>query len=133
MYYDIVPGASDRLSAYAKTLPPVDCSDIGGGTLDMNMELFVGQLVGDLILAKEEKRLKAKLVKDLKMRIMFTTKVEKGLWEIKLKRGVTWEAVKANPVALAQMKAKRPYMDVLLNELPIEQAWELQKKNLILV
>jgi len=131
--HDIVRGSFERLRAYCKTLPPVNCAGPGepASMLDMDVDLFIGQLVESLIMEKELKRHRTKLAKDLKTKIMFTRNDGKpGIWQIKLGPGQSWEKLKAHPTALSKFRETKPYVDVILNDIPEEQAWEIQKKEL---
>jgi hypothetical protein len=93
--------------AYAKTLPPLPARD-GLPELPMNLELLIGELIDDKLLA-------ADLTKALKKKALF------------IKDGKVMETYKggvALSVLIAHVEAKYPGLP-LLNKLPFEDALKL--------
>lgn len=65
----------NKAVAYCKTLPPVTGDDGRGGTysLEMDLELFVGEIVMNDLVEKDKKRFKTKMEKDMKKYILYGT------------------------------------------------------------
>jgi hypothetical protein len=120
MMRDLVPGATARLDAYCKTLPPVPMSWDENRTLPMDAEILIGDLMNAWLEDKHSKNLKAALQRSFATKIVFTRSDKPGIWEVKLK------GQKVTPEHIVKFKATRPYAAVVLNELPIDEAFKVQ-------
>ena len=105
-WYDIIPGATKELKAYAATLPPVDYD---GTKLDMDAGLLVGELLDAWLVERDVKRKLAKSV-------CFTKKGAVGVFTF---------SVKYSPDVAAQIRTKRSDIDKILQELPLTEAVNL--------
>jgi hypothetical protein len=116
--------AEKRLNEYAKTLPPVTWQ---GHTLNMSAELIVGDLFEkwqkDQAAAKERK----KLENDLKVRLLWTKKGEKGIYQTGKMEPAKIKAYLINETA---WRAAKPEIDVILNALPFDKAWPVYDANI---
>lgn len=102
---------SDMLE-YVKGLPPVPCEWGDKKPLEMDIDLYVGDLFTNWLMERDLKR-------KLKKLILVTHKNEKGIWQI---RGPI------NNVRIALVKASAK-TDNVLNELPFTEALALWKQN----
>lgn len=102
------------IDAYARTLEPVDVSDLGGvGTIENNAEILVGELVNDWLLTRD-------MVRKMRKKVLFTKADGPAIYEVK-------PASLAN--LLARLSALLPQADKVLNVLPLDEALALYKAN----
>jgi hypothetical protein len=92
-----------------------------------NAECLIGEVFEKWLQAKESDRLRKGLARDLAARLMYTKKGVKGIFQSK----------KVSPAQLqhwldneTKTRAAVPDMDVILNKLPLDQAWPIFDANI---
>ena len=88
--------------------PPLE-SSFGGDPLDMDMELYCGQLLTDWLITKD-------LKKALSSRVLIIKPDEKGIFEFRFKK-----VRKVEDKHIAAVRSSHPKA-IILNDLPFEEA-----------
>lgn len=107
-----------RLDAYAKTLPPIDCTTFGGeGTMPSSAEMLIGDLMNEWLSARDLKRRIGK-------KMLFTVKGKDGLFAVSFKQPGAMQKVLADGPCLNAWK-QRHGCAILLNTLPFDEALKI--------